>query len=131
MFTYCPAKETTLIWPEGNYETLTKTIFSAFAELTHTVLKVLSYGLNWDADVLKDGHSLIGKRGNRTALRTHYYPPPDNYTLLDDQIRCGEHTDFGTITFLVQDEVGGLEVLVPGTGSEEEYVSVEHIPGII
>jgi len=28
------------------------------------------------------------------------------------QIRCGEHTDYGTITLLFQDTVGGLEVKV-------------------
>ena len=26
------------------------------------------------------------------------------------QIRCGEHTDYGAITLLIQDDVGGLEV---------------------
>ena len=26
------------------------------------------------------------------------------------QIRCGEHMDYGGITLLIQDEVGGLEV---------------------
>ena len=26
------------------------------------------------------------------------------------QIRCGEHTDYGAITLLIQDDIGGLEV---------------------
>ena len=26
------------------------------------------------------------------------------------QLRCGEHTDWGAITLLIQDDVGGLEV---------------------
>ena len=25
-------------------------------------------------------------------------------------VRCGEHADFGTLTYLLQDEMGGLEV---------------------
>ena len=28
------------------------------------------------------------------------------------QIRCGEHTDYGAVTLLFQDEIGGLEVHV-------------------
>ena len=27
-----------------------------------------------------------------------------------DQVRCGEHSDYGSITLLFQDGVGGLEV---------------------
>ena len=30
------------------------------------------------------------------------------------QMRCGEHTDWGSITLLIQDEYGGLEVRFGG-----------------
>ena len=101
-------------------------MFSAFTDLCHKVLEMISYGLGWDPSILKDAHTLIGLRGNRTALRTHYYPPlPDSFSPAKNQIRCGEHTDYGTMTFLVQDEIGGLEVLVPGRG----YIPVNPIPG--
>ena len=29
--------------------------------------------------------------------------------LVKGQMRCGEHTDWGSITLLIQDEYGGLE----------------------
>ncbi len=40
------------------------------------------------------------------------------------QMRCGEHTDWGAITLLIQDEFGGLEVrqrglLVDNNGGED------------
>ena len=28
------------------------------------------------------------------------------------QVRCGEHSDYGSVTLLFQDDVGGLEVCV-------------------
>ena len=38
----------------------------------------------------------------------------DFFTFLSDlkveQVRCGEHSDYGSITLLFQDNVGGLEV---------------------
>ena len=35
---------------------------------------------------------------------------PDISKIKPGQIRCGEHTDYGGITLLIQDDVGGLEV---------------------
>ena len=44
-------------------------------------------------------------------LRYNYYPViPDVSKVKSGQIRCGEHTDYGGITLLIQDDVGGLEV---------------------
>ncbi|XP_019622289.1 PREDICTED: gibberellin 2-beta-dioxygenase 8-like [Branchiostoma belcheri] len=55
-------------------------------------------------------HSLIGTRANITSLTALHYPPVPEH-VSEGQLRCGEHTDFGTITLLFQDEVPGLEVL--------------------
>lgn len=44
-------------------------------------------------------------------LRYNYYPMiPDINKVKPGQIRCGEHTDYGGITLLIQDDAGGLEV---------------------
>ena len=43
-------------------------------------------------------------------LRYNYYPMVDISQVKPGQIRCGEHTDYGGITLLIQDDVGGLEV---------------------
>jgi isopenicillin N synthase-like dioxygenase len=32
--------------------------------------------------------------------------------LKEGQIRLGEHSDYGTITLLFQDQIGGLEVIL-------------------
>ncbi len=41
--------------------------------------------------------------------------------------RCGEHFDYGTLTFLVQDDIGGLEVKSRGEG----WIRARPIPGTI
>ena len=46
-----------------------------------------------------------------TQLRYNFYPMiTDISKVKPGQIRCGEHRDYGGITLLIQDEVGGLEV---------------------
>ena len=46
-----------------------------------------------------------------TQLRYNFYPMiTDISKVKPGQIRYGEHTDYGGITLLIQDEVGGLEV---------------------
>lgn len=46
-----------------------------------------------------------------TQLRCNYYPMIEDISKVKPgQIRCGEHTDYGGITLLIQDDAGGLEV---------------------
>ena len=46
-------------------------------------------------------------------MRYNFYPKiPDMSRVKPGQIRCGEHTDYGAISVLFQDEIGGLEVHV-------------------
>lgn len=44
-----------------------------------------------------------------TTLRSTYYPPILD-TTLEGSTRCEEHADYGLVTLLFQDEIGGLEV---------------------
>lgn len=44
-----------------------------------------------------------------TTLRSTYYPPiPDKIS--EGFTRCEEHADYGLVTLLFQDDIGGLEV---------------------
>ena len=64
-----------------------------------------------DPKWLTQVHGSIGTAGNATALRLLYYPPiPEESNIKPEQVRCGEHSDYGSITLLFQDSVGGLEV---------------------
>ena len=43
-------------------------------------------------------------------LRMLHYPPSDRVTPAPGQLGCGTHTDYGTVTLLADDGVGGLQV---------------------
>ena len=58
------------------------------------------------------------------ALRAINYPAGPG-PALPGQLRAGAHTDYGTVTILRQDAVGGLEVLGPGGA----WAGVEPVPG--
>jgi isopenicillin N synthase-like dioxygenase len=44
-------------------------------------------------------------------LRHLHYPPQDTVTPGPDQLGCGAHTDYGTVTLLADDGIGGLQVM--------------------
>jgi isopenicillin N synthase-like dioxygenase len=54
-------------------------------------------------------------------LRLVHYPPMDRLTPEPGQLGCGSHTDYGTVTVLSDDGVGGLQVRM----RSGEWVDVE------
>jgi len=53
----------------------------------------------------------MARTKNCTTLRLLHYPGiSEDLTIKPGQIRCGEHTDYGSITLLFQDDMPGLEV---------------------
>ncbi|XP_071113472.1 uncharacterized protein [Haliotis cracherodii] len=116
-------------WP-ADVPQFKSTFFSFFDEckrLTERFLDVLSIGLKLqDRNFLRECHSLIGNKGNITTLRSLYYPPLAG-TVKPGQVRCGEHSDYGTLTLLFQDDVGGLEVM----NTDDVYVPAQPVPGAI
>ena len=69
-----------------------------------------------DVNYFVSAHSHIGNhRMNASTLRLLHYPPISaNEGILPGQLRCGEHVDYGSITLLLQDSCGGLQVRAQG-----------------
>ena len=76
------------------------------------------------AGLKKDFFEATFKPYPTTILGMYHYPPPVN---TDDPDECslGEHTDYGVLTILKQDDVGGLEIQTE-TG---QWIPAPPIPG--
>ena len=124
-FGYCPSDMASELWPPlPDLKTATLNLYGECKILCHRICDVLSLGLGKPLPFLRETHKLIGQEGNPTTIRSLYYPSvlPDN-VIKSGQIRCGEHSDFGTFTILFQDDIEGLEALVSETG----YIPVTHV----
>nr|XP_039262910.1 2-oxoglutarate-dependent dioxygenase htyE-like [Styela clava] len=104
-----------------------------FSEITKKlavrILEVLSEGMKIkDKSYLIRCHSRMSGKNNFTTLRSLYYPPILNdSTVKPNQIRLGEHTDFGSFTLLFQDQMGGLEV----KNQEGKFIEAKPISGTV
>lgn len=131
-FNVCELQDETQRWPDQQVPEFRPTVTSFFNKckhLTFRILDVVALGLKLkDPKWLAQVHGSIGTSENATALRLLYYPSlPDESTIKPEQVRCGEHSDYGSITLLFQDSVGGLEVL-PVNGT---YTPARPIPGTV
>lgn len=116
-------------WPTKpeTFEPTITTLFDQCTELSKRIFDVISAGLNLeDKKFIQNCHQLIGKSGNRTTLRSLFYPAlPHDFEPPKGQLRCGEHSDYGSLTLLFQDQVGGLEV----RNTDDEFIPATPISG--
>ncbi|XP_057301990.1 uncharacterized protein LOC130636329 [Hydractinia symbiolongicarpus] len=102
-------------------------LFKHCSTFLYKLLRLLAVALGIDTEYFVNLHTNVGNRSlNGTSLRTLFYPQINGSTEVN-QRRCSEHTDYGTITLLFQDNIGGLEVLSPSG----EFVKAFPIPGTI
>ncbi|RCJ31313.1 2OG-Fe(II) oxygenase [Nostoc minutum NIES-26] len=80
------------------------TFFQACTEIANKVLQAFALALELPEDFFTTRHN----RQHHTLRSLHY--PPLQTLAKPGQVRAGEHSDYGSLTLLFQDEVGGLEV---------------------
>lgn len=103
-----------LIWPNEelpHFRTTVVSFYQMIADLSMRILTVMAVGLKLEPNTFTRHFNNMGTAKGATQLRYNYYPEtPDLDKVKPGQIRCGEHTDYGAISVLFQDDIGGLEV---------------------
>lgn len=95
-------------WPKvEGFERDVMTYHDAMAGLANKLLEIVALSVGADADELTPHFN-----PPTTWLRLLYYPPSDPIAD-DDLYGSAPHTDFGCLTILAQDEIGGLQVQTP------------------
>ncbi|WP_165225649.1 isopenicillin N synthase family dioxygenase [Aquisphaera insulae] len=89
---------------------------AAMTDLGHRLMAGLALGLGLDEAYFADH----GTREPLTLFRIFNYPPSADPSLWG----VGEHTDYGLLTILLQDDAGGLEVK-----SRSSWISAPPLPG--
>lgn len=114
------------IWPRALMPAFKHSLYALRAQLDRlhaNIMQAIALGLNLRADYFTP---FFDRR--EYSLRLLHYPcirPGD----VSDQgyKRAGTHTDYNQITLLLQDQVGGLQVM----NSADQWVDVEPEPGAI
>lgn len=93
-------------------ESALSTLYDKSWKLTQDIFECLAVGLDLeDRAFFQNQHTLVGSPGNPTTLRTLWYPAfLASGDVANKVTRCGTHSDYGTLTLLYQDQIGGLEV---------------------
>ncbi|MEH1969810.1 isopenicillin N synthase family dioxygenase [Nostoc sp.] len=90
-------------------------------KLANTILQAYALALELPEDFFTTRHN----QQNHTLRLLHY--PPLQTPPKSGQVRAGEHSDYGSITLLFQDDVGGLEVQT----ASGEWIAAPAIPDTV
>ncbi|RDL36298.1 uncharacterized protein BP5553_05650 [Venustampulla echinocandica] len=96
-------------WPDEddipNFRAFMERLYERCHQIHQQILQALALGLGLGLAFFRDmcDH-------NTSELRLNHYPGCEAAILHKGAKRISEHTDFGTVTLLFQDSVGGLEI---------------------
>lgn len=97
----------------------------AISAMAHNFMRALALGFDLPEDHITRHHSI----NNRLRL-LHYPPiPGDKLAEVQGMARLPAHADWGTITILFQEDLGGLAL--QDTEDTSKYIYVPPMPGAI
>jgi isopenicillin N synthase-like dioxygenase len=117
------------IWPAEEVIPGFRQFFIRFYDVCYAMelklLRAIAVGMGLDDDFFIDYH-----RSRNNQIRLLHYPPVEEELMATGKVdSIGAHTDFGTLTMLFQDHVGGLEV--EDIHNKGTFVQAPYIPGTI
>jgi isopenicillin N synthase-like dioxygenase len=109
-----------LRWPDDDFRDCALALYREGLGAALRLLSVLAANLGLPADFFAERH-----RGENVTLRFLHYPAglPRR---AGSQLGAGAHTDYGSITLLFQDDVGGLEL----RGAAGQWLLAPPVPGV-
>jgi isopenicillin N synthase-like dioxygenase len=108
-------------WPAGEFRETALAFYEAALSAAYCIMRVLAAGLDLPREFFTERH-----RGENVTLRFLHYPA--NLVVRSSaQLGAGAHTDYGSITLLFQDDVGGLELC----GADGQWRSAPVVPGAV
>ncbi|KAK4193662.1 1-aminocyclopropane-1-carboxylate oxidase [Podospora australis] len=101
-------------WPAAaslDFKPVMLDFFEQCKSLHREVMRAIAVGMGLDRQDFFDSYVDVGDN----TLRLLHYPAVKKsvFTINPGQVRAGEHSDYGSITLLFQDQRGGLQVKAP------------------
>ena len=92
-------------WPNDLFRETMIAFYQICLESAYRVQRVCAKALSLEPDYFVQKH-----QGENVSLRLLYYPADTSYSVAPRQLGAGAHTDYGMLTLLFQNGVGGLEI---------------------
>jgi len=107
-------------WPQmEGFEAQMNAYYAALSKLEMRLMRCMALSLD-----LPETYFDLMYAEPMSILRLLHYPPSSAATH-DDQLGAGAHTDWGMLTFLLQDDIGGLQV----RAADGSWIPATPIPG--
>jgi isopenicillin N synthase-like dioxygenase len=108
-------------WPDGlpGWRQSIEQYFSAIERLARRLIAGLALSLELPWTYFDEAFA-----NGMFAVRLLHYPPHPTANPLNE-VGAGAHTDFGALTVLAQDDIGGLQVRLPSG----EWIDAKPVPG--
>jgi len=109
-------------WPDATFKEAVTRLYTQALHASYRLQRVITRALDLEPEFFVRCHS-----GENVTLRLLYYPNAGVERIEPNQLGAGAHTDYGLLTLLFQDTVGGLQVY----DANGQWQDVPPIPGAI